>query len=217
MIVRGGLLVAAALAIGAAGGWTKRVRAADSTNEVLDPRRLARQFGSLNDEVLAAKGEAALARVQLERANAVIRYSAKYQIPADLAGAIYDIALSEGIDPALGFRLVKIESDFKREARSSAAAFGYTQLQVATARFYDPSITEQKLLERDVNLRLGFRFLKDLMRQYRNDMHLALLAYNRGPGRVDQILAQGGDPKNGYSDAVLRGYRPPRTVAGSGE
>jgi soluble lytic murein transglycosylase-like protein len=215
--VRGGLLVAAALAIGAVGGWTKRVRAADSTNEVLDPRRLARQFGSLNDEVLAAKGEAALARVQLERANAVIRYSAKYQIPADLSGAIYDIALSEGIDPALGFRLVKIESDFKREARSSAAAFGYTQLQVATARFYDSSITEEKLLERDVNLRLGFRFLKDLMRQYRNDMHLALLAYNRGPGRVDEILAQGGDPKNGYSDAVLRGYRPPRTVAGRGE
>jgi soluble lytic murein transglycosylase-like protein len=217
MFVRGGLLVAAALAIGAVGGWTKRVRAADSTNEVLDPRRLARQFGSLNDEVLAAKGEAALAHVQLERANAVIRYSAKYQIPADLAGAIYDIALSEGIDPALGFRLVKIESDFKREARSSAAAFGYTQLQVATARFYDSSITEQKLLERDVNLRLGFRFLKDLMKQYRNDMHLALLAYNRGPGRMDEILAQGGDPKNGYSDAVLRGYRPPRTVAGSGE
>src|SRR3954454_9265452 len=99
MIVRGGLLVAAALAIGATGGWTKRVLAADSTNEVLDPRRLARQFGSLNDEVLAARGEVALARVQLERANAVIRYSGKYQIPADLAGAIYDIALSEGIDP----------------------------------------------------------------------------------------------------------------------
>lgn len=217
MLVRGGLVVAAALALGAIGGWTKRVRAADTANEVVDPRRLARQFGSLNDEVLAARGEAALARVQLERANAVIGYSAKYQIPADLAGAIYDIALSEGIDPALGFRLVKIESDFKREARSSAAAFGYTQLQVATARFYDPNITEQKLLERDVNLRLGFRFLKDLMRQYRNDMHLALLAYNRGPGRVDQILAAGGDPKNGYSDAILRDYQPPRTVAGSRE
>ena len=155
--------------------------------------------------------------LQLDRANAIMASSAKYQIPADLAGAIYDIALSEGIDPALGFRLVKIESDFKREARSSAAAFGYTQLQVATARFYDRNITEQKLLERDVNLRLGFRFLKDLMKQYRNDMHLALLAYNRGPGRVDEILAQGGDPKNGYSDAVLRGYRPPRTVAGSGQ
>ena len=40
-------------------------------------------------------------------------------------------------------------------------------------------------------------------------MHLALLAYNRGPARVAEILAQGGDPKNGYSDAVLKGYRAP--------
>jgi soluble lytic murein transglycosylase-like protein len=216
LVVRGGVLVALALAIGALGGWSKRLRAADDTGR-LDPRRVARQFGSLSDEVVSARGEAALARVQLERANAVMGYSAKYQIPADLAGAIYDIALSEGLDPALGFRLVKIESDFKREARSSAAAFGYTQLQLATARFYDPKITEERLLQRDVNLRLGFRFLKDLMGQYKNDMHLALLAYNRGPGRVNEILAEGGNPKNGYSDAVLKGYRPPHTAAAAGE
>jgi soluble lytic murein transglycosylase-like protein len=127
---------------------------------------------------------------------------------------VYDIALSEGIDPSLGFRLVKIESDFKQEAHSPADALGYTQLQLPTARFYDPGITEQKLLQRDVNLRIGFRFLKDLLGQFNNDMHLALLAYNRGPGKVAEILAQGGDPKNGYSEAVLKGYRPPRTVAG---
>ena len=90
---------------------------------------------------------------------------------------------------------------------------GYTQLQLATARFYDRSLTEEKLLDRDTNLRLGFRFLKDLMGQFDGNMHLALLAYNRGPGKVAEILAEGGDPKNGYSDAVLKGYRPPHTVA----
>ena len=209
---RGAFVLAGALAIGALGGWTKRVRAAEHKS-VADPSGLARRFGSLSDEVAAAQGEAALARVQLDRANRVMAYSAKYQIPADLAGAVYDIALSEGIDPALGFRLVKTESDFKRDARSPVGALGYTQLQVATARFYDRNITEQKLLERDVNLRIGFRFLKDLMGQFDNNMHLALLAYNRGPGKVAEILAQGGDPKNGYSDAVLKGYRPPHTVA----
>jgi soluble lytic murein transglycosylase-like protein len=148
----------------------------------------------------------------LDRANNVMEYSTKYQIPADLAGAIYDIALSEGIDPSLGFRLVKIESDFKRTARSPAGALGYTQLQLATARFYDSSLTEEKLLERDTNLRFGFRFLRDLMGQFHNNMHLALLAYNRGPGKVAEILAAGGDPQNGYSDAVLKGYHPPHTV-----
>jgi soluble lytic murein transglycosylase-like protein len=212
LVWRGALLLAGALAIGALGGWTKRVRAAEDKAAV-DPRRLARQFGSLSDEVAAARGETDVVRVQLDRANTVMDYSSKYQIPADLSAAIYDIALSEGIDPSLGFQLVKIESDFKRTAHSPAGALGYTQLQIATARFYDAGITEDKLLDRDVNLRIGFRFLKDLMGQFNNDMHLALLAYNRGPGKVAEILAEGGDPKNGYSDAVLKGYRPPHTMA----
>ena len=36
-------------------------------------------------------------------------------------------------------------------------------------------------------------------------LHLALLAYNRGPGRVDGILRAGGDPSNGYSANVQGG------------
>lgn len=212
LVWRGALLLAGAIAIGALAGLTRRVRASE-THPAVDPHRLARQFGSLNEEVAAAQGETAVVQLQLDRANNVMEYSTKYQIPADVAGAIYDIALSEGIDPSLGFRLVKIESDFKRTARSAAGALGYTQLQLATARFYDRSLTEEKLLDRDTNLRLGFRFLKDLMGQFDGNMHLALLAYNRGPGKVAEILAEGGDPKNGYSDAVLQGYRPPHTVA----
>jgi soluble lytic murein transglycosylase-like protein len=87
-------------------------------------------------------------------------------------------------------------------------AYGYTQLQVETARFYQPNIKEKDLYDRDTSLRLGFRFLNELLSRFHYDVHLALLAYNRGPKRVDQILAQGGNPANGYSDAVLKGYRP---------
>ena len=36
--------------------------------------------------------------------------------------------------------------------------------------------------------------------------------YNRGPGRVNQIVAEGGDPSNGYENAVLRGYQPKRVT-----
>lgn len=63
-------------------------------------------------------------------------------------------------------------------------------------------------MNRDLNLRLGFRYLKDLMVQFDHDSHLALLAYNRGPGRVEEILSEGGNPRNGYSSAVLKAYRP---------
>jgi soluble lytic murein transglycosylase-like protein len=98
---------------------------------------------------------------------------------------------------------VKVESNFTRTARSAAGAIGYTQVQLATARFFEPDVDETRLMDRDTNLRIGFRFLKSLMRQYDGDAALALVAYNRGPGRVNEILDAGGDPANGYAELVL--------------
>jgi soluble lytic murein transglycosylase-like protein len=103
---------------------------------------------------------------------------------------------------------VKVESGFKATARSNMAAYGYTQLQLATARFYDPDVTVRDLYDRETNLRIGFRFLRDLLEQFDHDMELALVAYNRGPGKVAGILAKGGDPANGYAEAVMEGYEP---------
>ena len=213
LLVRGGLLLVMAAVIGTLAGWTRRVRATDSVIRTPDASFVARRIGSLGDQLAATRGEMDLLRLQLDRANAVMASSAKYQVPADLAASIYDIALSEGIDPALGFQLVKIESNFKAGARSSKGAIGYTQVQVATARFYQPGVTEKALTERELNLRIGFRFLNDLLGKFDRDTHLALLAYNRGPAKVADILAQGGDPTNGYSDAVLDGYQPPTSAA----
>jgi hypothetical protein len=215
LLVRGGLLLLMAAVIGTLAGWTKRVRATDSAvSSSRDVSFAARRIGSLGDQLAAARGETDLLRIQLDRANAIMASSAKYRIPADLAASIYDIALGEGIDPALGFQLVKIESNFKASARSNMGAIGYTQVQVATARFYEPGVTEKALMtDRELNLRIGFRFLNDLLGTFNRDTHLALLAYNRGPAKVADILAQGGDPTNGYSAAVLDGYRAPSSAA----
>lgn len=208
ILIRGGLLLAAAVGIGALGGWNKAVRAASDHATIPDASLIARRMGNLSEQLEASKGESMVLKLQLERANTILENSTRYQIPADLSAAIYDIALSEGIDPSLGYQLVKIESQFNRKAKSNMRAYGYTQLQVETARFYQPNIKEKDLYDRDTNLRLGFRFLNELLARFQYDVHLALLAYNRGPKRVDQILAQGGNPANGYSDAVLKGYRP---------
>jgi soluble lytic murein transglycosylase-like protein len=207
LLIRGGVLLATAVGIGALGGWNKLVRATDDVTPP-DVSMVARRMGSLTEQLEAARGETAVIKLQLERAGAIMENSTRYQIPADLSAAIYDIALSEGIDPSLGYQLVKIESGFKGKAESAMQAYGYTQLQVATARFYQQGVTKRDLFDRDINLRIGFRFLNDLLSQYNYDVHLALLAYNRGPARVNEILATGGNPANGYSDAVLKGYRP---------
>jgi soluble lytic murein transglycosylase-like protein len=207
LLTRGALLLVTVVVIGTLAGWTKRAGAADDVAPA-DTRLVAREMGSLEHQLQGARGELELVKLEVERTNAIMASSVKYQIPADLAEDIYDIALSEGIDPALGFQLVKVESGFKANARSSMAAFGYTQLQLPTARFYDPDITAAELFDRETNLRIGFRFLRDLLEQFDHDMQVALVAYNRGPGKVAGILAKGGDPANGYAEAVMKDYQP---------
>jgi soluble lytic murein transglycosylase-like protein len=204
LLTRGAALLLAVLLVSALAGSGVR-----ASNEAVPP-----SLGVVADEVRAltrrletTRTELAMARAQVERANAILRHSEQFQIPGDLAAAIYDIALSEGIDPDIAYRLVKVESNFKAKALSHMNAIGYTQIQAPTARFYEPGLDESQLYQRDVNLRLGFRFLRDLMRRYDGDLELALVAYNRGPAKVEEILLNGGDPSNGYAQKVLSGTR----------
>jgi soluble lytic murein transglycosylase-like protein len=137
----------------------------------------------------------------------VQRYK-EYTIPQDLAEDIYDIALAEEIDPDVAFGLVRTESAFKNSATSHVGAIGLTQLMPSTARWIDKEVTPRDLRDQRTNLRIGFKYLNDLMKKYDGDAELALLAYNRGPGTVDRILKRGGNPDNGYADMVLRDATP---------
>ncbi|HEY0305863.1 MAG TPA: lytic transglycosylase domain-containing protein [Longimicrobiales bacterium] len=129
----------------------------------------------------------------------------KYEIDEALARDIYQIAQEEGIDPKVAYGLVKTESSFRNTAVSHVGARGLTQVMPRTARWMIPGTKETDLHDQKTNLRLGFRYLNQMIDKYKGDVRLALLAYNRGPGTVDKILKRGGDPNNGYADKVLRG------------
>jgi soluble lytic murein transglycosylase-like protein len=129
----------------------------------------------------------------------------KYNISEELATDIYRIAQDEGIEPKLAYGLVKTESAFRNKAISHVGARGLTQVMPKTARWMVPGTKPADLYDQKTNLRLGFRYLNQMIDKYKGDVRLALLAYNRGPGTVDKILKRGGDPNNGYADKVLRG------------
>ncbi len=165
------------------------------------------EFGRLRTSLDAVTGEAELYRLELERTQAIIELSAAFQVPADLATTIYDEALRAGLEPRLAFEIVRIESRFDPKAVSGVGAIGLVQVMPRTALFYDSTVTREGLFDPVTNLRIGFRFFRDLLRRYDGDLRLALLAYNRGPQRVGDLLAQGRDPSNGYAQQVLMGYK----------
>jgi soluble lytic murein transglycosylase-like protein len=144
-----------------------------------------------------------LSTFQATRAAEVAYYSRQFRIRGDLAGMIFDAARSQGIDPELAFRLIRVESSFRQRVVGPAGSVGYAQVQPQTAQWLDPSVTREKLFETETNLTLGFRYLRMLLDRYDNDTRLALLAYNRGPGKVGALLALGKDPANGYARRVL--------------
>jgi len=140
-----------------------------------------------------------------ERNERITRAMERFGISRDLAERIHDIAAEEGVDPEVAFGLVRTESSFKDHAVSHVGARGLTQVMPKTAEWLQPGTSPEDLFRPETNLRIGFRYLRSLIEKYDGDLRLALLAYNRGPGTVDRILNQGGDPDNGYADKVLSG------------
>ena len=130
-------------------------------------------------------------------------FAVRYRISPHLARSIHDAAEGAGLDPELGFRLVRAESGFNPRARSHAGALGLTQLMPYTARMLDRRMTTpERIMQPEANLAAGFRYLRRLIDKY-DDLRLALLAYNRGEGAVDRDLRRGRNPENGYSRRVL--------------
>jgi len=164
-------------------------------------------ISQLRTSLQATSGELEIKDIELERAQDIIAFSARFQIPADLATLIYDEALAAGLSPGLAFEIVRIESQFNPKAVSRAGALGLTQIMPATAAFYDSARSVEALLDPRTNVRVGFRFFRDLLERFSGDLRMALLAYNRGPARVADLLARGRNPANGYAQAVIMGYK----------
>jgi soluble lytic murein transglycosylase len=92
------------------------------------------------------------------------------------------------LDPAYVYGLIRQESRFILDARSSVGASGLMQVMPATARWTAKKIglknfhTEQ-LNQRETNIAIGTAYLKLVLDNFQGSMPLAAAAYNAGPSR----------------------------------
>ena len=209
LLLRGLGLLVFLLAVGAA--ITLLPGGARASREETTPYTgTAGDLRMLRSKLDAEQGEADLQRLRADRAEAILAFAKQHDVSADLAEMIYDAAQRAGIEPALAFEMVRLESRFNPRAVSGAGAVGLAQVMPRTALFYDSTVTRDDLFDPATNLRIGFRFFRDLLERYDYDLRTDLLAYNRGPGRVGAILARGGNPANGYASRILDGLTVPK-------
>jgi soluble lytic murein transglycosylase-like protein len=105
------------------------------------------------------------------------------------ARLIDEHAKNSQLDPALVKAVIAVESAFDAQAVSLKGAVGLMQVIPDTGERYGLTgdahrSTAQKLLDPATNLRIGTRYLRDLLDQFSNSVPLALAAYNAGEGSV---------------------------------
>ncbi|MFN8006058.1 MAG: transglycosylase SLT domain-containing protein [Terriglobia bacterium] len=117
--------------------------------------------------------------------------------PVHFQPTITQEAQHQQVDPYLVLALIRQESMFNPRAISAANAHGLMQLLPSTARKLAREAkmrrpTTSGLLNPDLNIRLGTRYLADLLKQFGGEEDKALASYNAGERRVESWLSEGG-------------------------
>lgn len=107
-------------------------------------------------------------------------------------------ALSQGLDPAWVYAIVRRESAFRTDAISPAGARGLMQVMPETANYLvrrqpgpNPGrISKSRLLNPEDNVELGTRYMSELLQRTDNNWIIATAAYNAGLNRVVEWLPE---------------------------
>ena len=131
--------------------------------------------------------------------------------------AILDESARRDLDPMLVLAVIKVESGFRDQALSPMGARGMMQIMPETGKYLSEELlrvdgfktrtfTPDHLDDPVLNIKLGVYYLDGLKKQFRN-LNLALLAYNLGPGEIQNRLDNNIHFSDEYAAVVLDAYR----------
>jgi soluble lytic murein transglycosylase len=111
------------------------------------------------------------------------------RFPRPYLNDVMDRCREIGLDPAVVYGLIRQESRFIMNARSSVGAAGLMQVMPATARWTAKRLgmsnfQVDQLGRHDVNIQIGTGFLKIVLNHFQGQLPLTAAAYNAGPGRA---------------------------------
>jgi soluble lytic murein transglycosylase len=136
------------------------------------------------------------------------------------------------LDPYLVAAIIREESHYDPKAVSRVGAIGLMQIMPATAQNVAkkqgwPETGREELFDQDTNIRLGARYLGQLLQQFSGNVIHTVAAYNAGPQAVSAWTAKYGTPEpdefvelipyqetRQYVKRVLRSYREYRRLGG---
>lgn len=121
------------------------------------------------------------------------------RFPLEHRELVEKYAEQRGIDASWVFAVLRQESAFMTEIKSSAGAQGLMQLMPATAKQVARKYNTKNFATGDLgnpadNIALGTGYLEMMMDRFDRNMTLSTAAYNAGPGAVERWLND--QPKN---------------------
>ncbi len=93
---------------------------------------------------------------------------------------------NDTLDPLIVLSLIRQESVFNPLARSPVGARGLMQLMPTTARRLKRSVRDTHLVNPALNIELGTKYFKGLVKRYDGNLVYVLGAYNAGESRVER-------------------------------
>lgn len=100
---------------------------------------------------------------------------------------IFQFSERFNIDPLLALAIMREESHFRKDAVSSAKAYGLMQVIFPTAKKFNKNISEKDLFVEEKNIEVGIKYLAYLVKKFKN-IEEAVSAYNAGENNVEKWL-----------------------------